>query len=165
LVLEEVERRNLPLLAICFGLQSLNVSRGGTLIQDIRSQRKDSIKHQQGAPRDRASHAISFEDGSRLAVWAKDVPTRVNSHHHQAIDKVGENLVPTAWAPDGLIEAVEDTRVDRWVIGVQWHPELGWSNDDLSMRVFNAFVSAAREWRSRSFADQHGTEVPISEIA
>jgi putative glutamine amidotransferase len=143
--LEEVERRNLPLLAICFGLQSLNVSRKGTLIQDIRSQCRESVKHQQGAPRDRASHGVSFADGSQLAAWAEDVPRRINSHHHQAIDKVGENLIPTAWAPDGLIEGVEDPRTDRWVIGVQWHPELGWSNDRLSMRMFNAFVSAAQD--------------------
>jgi putative glutamine amidotransferase len=151
LVLEEVERRKLPLLAICFGLQALNVSRRGTLIQDIRSQCRDSVKHQQGAPRDRTSHGVSFADGSQLAAWAKDVPRRINSHHHQAIDKVGENLVPTALAPDGLIEAVEDPRTDRWVIGVQWHPELGWSNDHLSKRMFNAFVSAAHNRQSPAF--------------
>src|SRR5919202_7073296 len=87
LVLEEVERRAMPLLAICFGMQVLNVSRGGTLIQDIESQMPNAIKHQQGAPRDRRSHRVRFLEGSLLQGLAQDEYAYVNSHHHQAIER------------------------------------------------------------------------------
>ena len=149
LVLEEVEKSNLPLFAICFGMQILNVYRGGTLIQDIGSQITKAIKHEQGAPRDRASHTIKLGDESMLSLLAASTAALVNSHHHQALDKVGRDLVETAWAADGLIEAVEDPRPDRFVLGVQWHPELGWKGDTLSQALFARFVSAARERRQR----------------
>ena len=142
LVLQEIERRNLPLFAICFGMQILNVSRGGTLIQDIASQVTNPIKHEQGPPRDRASHTLTISKDSRLAALAASESSLVNSHHHQAIEKVGTNLQATAWSTDGLIEAVEDPRRDRYVIGVQWHPELGWEKDQLSQALFNDFVAA-----------------------
>jgi putative glutamine amidotransferase len=72
----------------------------------------------------------------------------VNSHHHQAIETVGENLKATAWVSDGLIEAVEDTRADRFALGVQWHPELGWQEDELSQALFSQFVQACAVYRS-----------------
>jgi putative glutamine amidotransferase len=72
----------------------------------------------------------------------------VNSHHHQAIETVGENLMATAWASDGLIEAIEDTRRDRFALGVQWHPELGWQQDELSRALFKQFVQACAAYRS-----------------
>src|SRR5262249_55414213 len=120
LTLAEAEARAMPVFAICFGLQSLNVSRGGTLIQDIGSQHPDAIKHEQGAPRDRPSHMVSIADGSLLSELARAESVAVNSHHHQAIETVGRELVATAWAGDGLVEAVEDPRSDRFVMGVQW---------------------------------------------
>jgi len=66
-----------------------------------------------------------------------------NSHHHQAIETLGANLVATAWASDGIIEALEDPRPDRFVVAVQWHPELGWKRDTISRRLFEAFVTEA----------------------
>ncbi len=146
LLLAEIEKRRLPLLAICFGLQVLNVSRGGTLIQDITSQLPNSINHQQGVPRDRPSHRINLESASLLSNLAKEPVAVVNSHHHQAIEKLGNNLEATAWASDELIEAVEDPRSDRFVLGVQWHPELGWEHDHLSRALFNHFVQTAEEY-------------------
>ena len=116
----------LPLFAICFGMQVLNVSRGGTLIQDIRSQVPDAIKHEQGVPRDRPSHRVRLLGEHKLSSIAGTLDAMVNSHHHQAIESVGANLVATAWATDGVIEALEDPRPDRFVMAVQWHPELGW---------------------------------------
>src|SRR5258705_4319188 len=113
LVLEEIEQRRLPLLAICFGMQVLNVSRGGTLIQDIPAQLPKAIKHQQGAPRDRPSHAIKLDKTGLLFALASAEQVLVNSHHHQAVDKVGRDLVATAWTSDGLIEALEDSRPER----------------------------------------------------
>jgi putative glutamine amidotransferase len=143
-VLAEAERLNLPVLAICYGMQSLNVSRGGTLIQDIESQVENCLKHEQGVPRDRNSHGIEIEEGSilwRLPAFANSNGTlRVNSHHHQSVRDVGENVRATAWAKDGIIEGIEDTREDRFALGVQWHPELSWKTDPLSRDVFKVFV-------------------------
>ena len=147
LVLEEVEERRLPLFAICFGMQALNVSRGGTLIQDIASQVPLAINHQQGAPRDRPSHAIKLHKATLLSSLAQDDRALVNSHHHQAVEKVGRELVATAWSSDGLIEALEDCRPDRFAVGVQWHPELGWKEDRLSQALFDRFIAASREYR------------------
>jgi putative glutamine amidotransferase len=142
LVLKEVERRRLPLLAICFGMQVWNVSRGGTLIQDIVSVIPKALKHEQGAPRDRLSHRIKLQEESLLYRLAGGGSALVNSHHHQALEKTGEGLRATAWSSDGLIEAVEDLRGGRWAVGVQWHPEIGWEKDDFSGAIFNAFINA-----------------------
>jgi putative glutamine amidotransferase len=147
LVLEEVEQRRLPLFAICFGMQALNVSRGGTLIQDIASQVPLAINHQQSAPRDRPSHAIKLDKPTLLSSLAQDERALVNSHHHQAVERVGRELVATAWSSDGLIEALEDSRPDRFALGVQWHPELGWKEDRLSQALFDRFIAASREYR------------------
>ncbi len=152
LVLAEVEKRRLPLFAICFGMQVLNVSRGGTLIQDIGAQVPKAIKHEQGAPRDRPSHGVKLAAASLSAKLAAGDTALVNSHHHQAIEKVGRELIATAWASDGLIEAVEDSRPDRFVLGVQWHPEMGWKHDCFSQELFDWFITAARK-HDRSHAD------------
>src|SRR2546422_252167 len=105
LVLEEIEKRNLPLFAICFGMQILNVFRGGTLIQDIASQQPNAIKHQQGSPRDRPSHRIKFAKAALLSSLCQTETALVNSHHHQAIEKLGRELGATAWTSDGVNEA------------------------------------------------------------
>jgi len=143
LVIDAAERRQLPLLAICFGMQVLNVSRGGTLIQDIGSQLPNAIKHEQGPPRDRPSHRIHMSENTRLSQIGGAVDALVNSHHHQAIESVGADLVATAWSTDGVVEALEDPRPDRFIVAVQWHPELGWQNDAFSQRLFRAFINEA----------------------
>lgn len=145
LLIDAAERKQLPLLAICFGMQVLNVSRGGTLVQDIRAQLPEALKHEQGAPRDRPSHSVKVGAGSRLNEIIKTEDLLVNSHHHQAIEMLGADLVETAWSPDGVIEAFEDPRPDRFVVAVQWHPELGWQSDRFSQRLFNSFLAYARE--------------------
>jgi putative glutamine amidotransferase len=150
LALEEVDRRRVPLFAICFGMQVLNVSRGGTLIQDIVSQVPGAIKHEQGAPRDRPSHRVSILEESFLSSLTQENSVLVNSHHHQAIERVGQDLVATAWTSDGLVEALEDPRSDRFVMAVQWHPELGWKNDLLSQNLFQCFVGKARSYATSS---------------
>lgn len=136
----------MPLFAICFGIQALNVSRGGTLIQDISSQIPNAMKHEQGAPRDRHSHTVRVLEDSALGQLAGTESAPVNSHHHQAIDGLGRELVATAWATDGIVEAVEDPRGDRFVLGVQWHPELGWEQDELSRALFTRFITEARSF-------------------
>jgi len=144
LIIAAAERRQIPLFAICFGMQVLNVSRGGTLIQDIRSQVPGAIKHEQGAPRNRPSHSVKISPGSKLNQIIETEDLLVNSHHHQAIDTMGADLVSTVWSADGVIEAFEDPRPDRFVLAVQWHPEMGWQNDLVSQRLFNSFVAQAR---------------------
>ncbi|MDX6693643.1 MAG: putative glutamine amidotransferase [Blastocatellia bacterium] len=146
LVLEEIERRAMPLFAICFGMQVLNVARGGTLIQDIESQMPEAIKHQQGTPRDRQSHRVRLLEGSLLAGVAGSESALVNSHHHQAIATVGRNLVATAWTADGLVEALEDPRAERFALAVQWHPEIAWERDPFSTNLFARFMESARSY-------------------
>ena len=143
LLLQFAEERNLPVLGICFGAQSLTVSRGGSLIQDIHSQVPSALKHSQGQTY-KPIHHIRIEADSRLAQLAGAELARVNTSHHQAIKELGRNLRVTARAHDGIVECVEDTRPERWVLGVQWHPEMGWEKDDLSQAIFQKFVAEAK---------------------
>ena len=144
-VIAEAERLALPILGICFGMQILNVSRGGSLIQDIESQVENAIKHQQGIPRERNSHEIRIEEGSLLEELAgTDYLAMVNSHHHQAVREVGRGLKAASWASDGVIESIEDLN-GKPVFAVQWHPELSWQTDSLSEAIFAKFVSDCRK--------------------
>jgi putative glutamine amidotransferase len=149
MILAEAEESKKSVLGICFGMQVLNVARGGTLVQDIESEIENCVKHEQGKPLARNSHSIEFEKEtliSRLITNEDGVnDVRVNSHHHQAIGKVGKNLKSTAWAKDGVIECIEDTRTDRFVLGIQWHPELSWRTDDLSRNIFESFISSCKK--------------------
>jgi putative glutamine amidotransferase len=149
LVLTAAEDCVLPVFGICFGAQVLNVSRGGTLIQDLVSQHPGAIKHEQGAPRDRHSHRVRLLEDSVLGQLANAETAPVNSHHHQAIETLGRELVATAWAPDGIVEAIEDPRSDRFVVGVQWHPEIGWQRDEFSRSLFDRFITEARSYRKQ----------------
>jgi putative glutamine amidotransferase len=144
LVLEAAEGAGLPLFAICYGMQAWNVWRGGTLIQDISTELPEAIKHEQGAPRERPSHRLRIQQGSLIGRLAGAESYVVNSHHHQALEVLGKGLRATAWTADGLVEAVEETFGERWAVGVQWHPELGWERDQLSRALFESFVGAAR---------------------
>lgn len=146
LVINTADELGLPIFAICFGMQVLNVSRGGTLVQDIQAQVGEAIKHQQGAPRDRPSHRVTLLEGSLLSELANSTTAVVNSHHHQAIETLGSELTASAWTADGLVEAIEERRPDRTVLGVQWHPELGWQKDELSRDLFADFISRAKRF-------------------
>lgn len=149
LILEEAEKLKIPILGICFGMQALNVSRGGTLYQDIESQIPNPLKHEQGVPLERNSHSIEIEKNSLLFTLTNALKVQVNSHHHQSIKIIGNNLKATAHAKDKVIECVEDTRKDRFVLGVQWHPELNWKVDSLSENIFQKFVKASVEYASQ----------------
>jgi putative glutamine amidotransferase len=144
ILLEVAERRVMPVLGICFGMQSLNIARGGSLIQDLGSQAPESLKHEQGQIINRPSHHIRIEPRSLLAELAGAETARVNSSHHQAVNKVGRDLEVIARAPDGVIEAIIDTRADRFALGVQWHPEVGWEKDKFSQAIFKKFIEEAR---------------------
>lgn len=141
LLLAAAETRKLPVLAICYGLQVLNVFRGGTLFQDLESQVEDVLQHQQAGNYKRPSHNVKIKNESLLAILASGTSARVNSHHHQGIDELGQDLEPIAWSADGLVEAVINTRPDQFILGVQWHPEAGWETDALSQAIFKHFIS------------------------
>jgi putative glutamine amidotransferase len=149
LVLEEAEKLGMPILGICFGMQILNVSRGGSLIQDIESQIPNSLKHEQGKPLSRNSHSIKIEKGSILAGLSGEKEGYVNSHHHQSIKLIGKDLKETASSPDSVIECIEDTRSSRFVLGVQWHPELNWKENTLSKNIFEIFIAEATEFAKK----------------
>jgi putative glutamine amidotransferase len=154
LLLAAAEAAALPVLAICFGIQSLNVYRGGTLIQDIPTEVKGALKHMQEGTFRQRSHSINLSEGSLLAELAGSARVLVNSYHHQAIDVVGRDLKPIAWAADGIIEAVINTRPGQFILGVQWHPEVGWEEDSFSQAIFKHFISVARELKqARQFAE------------
>ena len=134
-LVEAAQREQLPTLAICRGLQVLNVVRGGTLLQHL----PDVVGDASHAPlaNDHGLHDVRVEPGSLLAKAVGWDRSGVPTAHHQAIDRLGEGLVASAWADDGTIEGVEDPSIP-FLIGVQWHPEAG---DDLSL--FRALVEAA----------------------
>jgi putative glutamine amidotransferase len=158
MLLAAAEARRLPVLAICFGIQSLNVYHGGTLIQDIPTEVKGAIKHMQGDLFWRRSHTINIAEDCVLARLAEAQQIGVNSHHHQAIEIIGRGLEPIAWAPDGVIEAVIGTRSDQFILGVQWHPEVNWKVDPFSQAIFNYFISQAREFKaSRESLEKSGS--------
>ena len=150
LVLAEAEKLGMPVLGICFGMQILNVFRGGTLYQDIESQIPNCLKHEQGIPQARDSHHIEIEKECLVArlITNKDYEKsiKVNSSHHQAVKKLGENLKATAWAKDGIVECIEDTRENKFNLGVQWHPELSWKNNLLSGEIFETFVEKCAKY-------------------
>ena len=134
-----------PVLAICYGIQLLNVYLGGTLVQDISSELATPLRHDW---RDRKTqpepfHPARLEAGSRLAAWAGTTEIRVNSSHHQAVREPGKNLRIVARAPDDVIEAVEWTGGAHWVIGVQWHPER-MAGDPLAATLFRQLLAATR---------------------
>ncbi len=136
--------RGLPVLAICRGIQILNVALGGTLHQDVGTDPGTELRHSQDAPRDQPSHKVTIRPGSRLARVLGTDELEVNSMHHQAVKGLGRGLVPVAWAPDQIIEGVEGDDPARFVLGVQWHPEELVPHSDAARRLFSALIDAAR---------------------
>ena len=122
-VAREADRRGLPLLGVCRGAQAMNVARGGTLHQHIVDVTDGSIDHRQQAPGTETTHDITIDPDSRLARLVGATSARVNSFHHQAIDRLGRNVRPVAHASDGTIEAIEGIPAEPLFLGVQWHAE------------------------------------------
>ncbi len=148
LLLQDAYNLRKPVFGICYGLQSLNVWRSGTLVQHIESK----INHEAGARVD-VAHQIAVATDSLLAkgigIHGKEnVP--VNSSHHQSADVIGDGLRVVAQCPeDGVIEAIEGTAPNHYVLAVQWHPERTFQQDPASGNLFRSFIQAARKWSAR----------------
>jgi putative glutamine amidotransferase len=142
----EAHERRIPTLAICRGAQLVNVALGGTLLQDIPSQRPSAIGHNETDRRADRVHSVDIEPGSHLARIVGATTIATNSSHHQSVDRLGRGLRVTAQTADGIIEALEPTDPAWWMIAVQWHPEeLTATPEDWDRRLFAAFGDAVRE--------------------
>ncbi len=154
LLLQDAYNMRKPVLGTCYGLQSLNVWRTGTLAQHLPA----GIKHDAGS-RVAEAHRVQLDPQSRLAAILRragalpggnELVMPVNSSHHQAPETLGDGLRLVAWCPeDGVKEAVEGTAPDQFVLAVQWHPERTYENDAASRAIFRAFVQAAAEWHQK----------------
>jgi putative glutamine amidotransferase len=138
-----------PVLGLCRGLQVMNVALGGTLYQDLGSQRPGPITHDcfpsATHSRDFLAHDVVLADGSRLRAAFERPSIAVNSMHHQGIKDLASPLVASAIAPDGLVEGVESGN-GHFFVGVQWHPEVFDPTDQRTRRLFSAFMTAAVEF-------------------
>jgi putative glutamine amidotransferase len=143
-------KRDKPVLGICGGMQIINVAFGGTLFQDILEERPGSRDHQQDAPRKRPVHQVTISPGTKLyriisgRKSGKPLKIRVNSTHHQAVKDLGEGIIVSAAAADGVIEAIESER-HGFMVGVQWHPELLYPMFKEQSRLIRAFVREAKK--------------------
>lgn len=130
-----IKRTKKPLLGICLGSQWINVAHGGSLVQDIPSE--FGVNHRD------VKHPVTLEADSRLAAIFGETTFEVNSFHHQAVRKLGTGLRIVAKSPDGIVEATETNDPERFLIGVQWHPEKLFQTDARQQRLFRAFIDAA----------------------
>jgi len=143
-LIQEALVHDVPIFAICRGIQTLNVAMGGTLFQHLPDEHPSPIEHQQGnrgMARHEFVHDIEIESGSRLHKIIGAESMNVNSFHHQAVQTLAEGLTITARASDGIIEAAESQQ-HRYVVAVQFHPEETAPRDEKSRRLFQAFVDA-----------------------
>jgi putative glutamine amidotransferase len=135
-----------PLLGLCRGSQVINVAQGGTLYQDLDAEYSNPIKHDYfptaGFSRDYLAHPVSVEPSSRLGQILERTEVQVNSMHHQGVKRLGQGLVVSALAPDGLIEGIESSN-GHFMVGVQWHPESLVDHDSGMRRLFSTFISAS----------------------
>lgn len=136
-----------PLLAICRGIQVLNVAFNGTLYQDINTQIQNSIRHAwhtatgTEVPPEYPTHTVKLKENSKLyKIFGKNI-LKVNSFHHQAVKNVGKGFEATAWADDGVIEAIEHIE-DKFIIGVQWHPEYMWDSE--MIKIFKTLIDSTK---------------------
>jgi putative glutamine amidotransferase len=140
---KEAAARRMPTLAICRGVQVLNVALGGTLVQDIPSELKTGIQHDAKSERNTRVHAVEIDTGSRLAGIVGTPEIMTNSFHHQSVDRLGTGLRTVATSPDGVVEAVECADRAWWALGIQWHPEeLTGTGEDWDRKLFAAFADA-----------------------
>ena len=157
---QKAREAGVPILGICRGLQVINVAQGGTLVQDISSELPSSLTHQR-PPRQktRLDHEVEVRPGTRLAGITGRCAIAVNSRHHQAIREAAPGLLLSALAPDGLIEAIESPDPERWLLGVQWHPE-NLAGDPVSHNLFAEFARAVAQRRREGISGRASLLTP-----
>jgi putative glutamine amidotransferase len=137
-------QRGLPILGVCRGIQLINVALGGTLVQDIPTERPGAVEHRPNGLRDSRSHVVRLQAGSRAARAMGATSVKVNSSHHQAILKLAPGLTASGWTSDDLIEALESEAAGSWILAVQWHPEEMHADQQAPEHgLFRALVDAA----------------------
>lgn len=145
-LLRRAIERNTPVLSICRGIQLLNVAFGGTLFQDLFEHRDKAIDHDRFREFDGHIHEVRAEGADLLAPVFQVPVSLQNSAHHQGIRELSSELTPVAWAPDGLVEAVEHRGAGAWTCGVQWHPERKIDGPTgTNRRLFEVFGEHARQ--------------------
>jgi putative glutamine amidotransferase len=144
-LLRKATTRSLPVLAICGGMQLLNVARGGSLYQHLPDD-LPGLEHEQPGDRRLPGHAVQIEAGTRLATLVGNEPLPVNSSHHQGVKVVGTGLRVGARSRDGLVEAIEDPGT-AFCLGVEWHPELLWQTEPRHRALFHGLTAAASATR------------------
>jgi len=145
-LLQEALKRGLPVLGICGGMQLLNVVLGGTLHQDILREGPRARDHEQKHDKAQPAHPVDVKEGTQLAECVGKGQLMVNSTHHQAVAQVGQNVVVSAVAPDGVVEGIEST-AHPFAVGVQWHPETLVQSMPAHLGVYKALVVRARDMR------------------
>ena len=160
-LVKEARARLMPVLGICRGVQIMNIALGGDIYQDVVSQTDSGVCHNQQTTDDGPWHDVEVSPGSVLARYLGAGPLAVNSFHHQACRRMGRGLEATATTMgDGLVEAVEDPSLPFFV-GVQWHPEIGFLEDQEPARaLFKGFVEAAREAAGAASKSRRSTLSP-----
>jgi len=146
-LVSQARTRDLPLLGICGGMQTVNVACGGSLFQDISSQVPTALDHRQQKKAIHVSHPVTVTPNSLLQKVVDRVILMVNSSHHQSVKLVAPSLVASAIASDGIIEAIESPQ-HRFLLAVQWHPEFLFERHAVHRRLFDALLRAARRTRA-----------------
>ena len=158
---EAARRHGLPTLAVCRGLQLVNVALGGSLWQDLPTERPGPVDHDAAGARAHRTHAVRCSPGSRAAKALAAESVVVNSFHHQAVRQLSASLIATGWAGDGVIEAVESAEGEPWLLAVQWHPEeLQAEARSPDRGLFAALVAEALSGRRDRGRSGRGTRTP-----
>ena len=141
--------RDLPMFGICRGIQLFNVLMGGTLYQDLPSERESMTEHHMTPPYDRVCHHVTLTEDAPLAQLLGGTSLGINSYHHQAVKQLADDLWEMARSEDGLVEAVYAPS-RRFLWAVQWHPEFSYRTDWAARAVMRAFAEACRKHRQSS---------------
>jgi len=146
LLLDRVFDERMPVMGICRGFQTLNVYRGGKLIQDLASEMPSGAGHEVDSPANHFAHGVRLAPRTILNPSDTELVRPVNSEHHQGVREIGKGFIPIAWSEDGVVEAVQAEDLSKhYVLGMQWHPERTTEVDEFSLQIFRQFIAAVAQ--------------------